>query len=288
MTDPRPSTLRLPTHEVGVLEWGPADGELVVAMHGFPDTAWTWRKLAALLAEEGYRVAAPFLRGYAPSGIPSDDDYTVRALAEDAVALHDALGGHAATPLLGHDGGAIAACAVAGDRASPYGRVVTMAVPPLTWMNPTRGMLAPWLAAGLRQPLRSWYIGFNQLPGASERVFHALARRLWRDWSPGYDATEDLALLADAVPDRDHARAVVSYYRALRTTGTRPAFREPVAPLLHLHGDRDGALDPRFFRVVDVRARAPHRAVMVSGEGHFLQLERPAVVADHVLRFLRG
>ena len=48
---------------------GPGDGPLVVALHGFPDTAWTWRHLGPHLAARGLRVVAPFLRGYAPSGL---------------------------------------------------------------------------------------------------------------------------------------------------------------------------------------------------------------------------
>jgi pimeloyl-ACP methyl ester carboxylesterase len=276
----------LPSHEVGALEWGPAGGPLVVALHGFPDTAWTWRHVGPLLGEAGYRVVAPFLRGYAPSGIPSDRDYSVRALAGDAVSFHAVYGGDERAVLVGHDWGAIAAAAVAGDPSSPYAKVATLAVPPLAWMNPTRGTLRPWLAATVRQPLHSWYIALNQLPGVSERVFERLTRRLWADWSPGYDATDDLAHLADAVPDRAHARAVVSYYRALLGAGTRAALAAPVVPLLHLHGDHDGCLDPRFHPVVEAHVTPPAEAVLVPDAGHFLQLEQPDVVAGHLLRFL--
>jgi pimeloyl-ACP methyl ester carboxylesterase len=80
---------------------GPADGPLAVALHGFPDTAWTWRYLGPHLAGLGWRVVAPFLRGYAPSGLASS--YHVGALAADAVALHRELGGDDRTVLVGHD-----------------------------------------------------------------------------------------------------------------------------------------------------------------------------------------
>ena len=101
-TAPREHDVELPTHRVRVLEWGPADGPLVVALHGFPDTAWTWRRVAPLLGDAGYRVAAPFLRGYAPSGIPRDRDYSARALAADATALHGLLNGDGDAALVGH------------------------------------------------------------------------------------------------------------------------------------------------------------------------------------------
>ena len=222
------------------------------------------------------------LRRSLPTG-----DYSVRALVSDALALHAAFDGDDAV-LVGHDWGAITAASVAADAGSSYRRVVTLAVPPFGWMNPTLGTLRPWLAATLRQPWHSWYIAFNQVPGLAERHFARLSVRLWRDWSPGYDATADLAHLADAVPDRAHARAVVSCYRALASAGTKVALAEPAVPLLHLHGDRDGALDPRYHQVVEARVTAPSGAVVAHRAGHFLHLKQPEVVAGHVVDFLRG
>ena len=66
---PRSSRSSCPAVRLSCLAWGPADGPLVVALHGFPDTAWTWRHLGPHLAARGMRVVAPFLRGYAPSGL---------------------------------------------------------------------------------------------------------------------------------------------------------------------------------------------------------------------------
>ncbi|MBZ5740506.1 alpha/beta fold hydrolase [Nocardioides mangrovi] len=278
MTAPREYDVELPSHSAHVLEWGPEDGRLLVALHGFPDTAWTWRRVAPLLAEDGWRVAAPFLRGYAPSGLPADGDYSVRALVGDAIALHGALGGDAETPLVGHDWGAITTNAVAADPASPYAKHVSLAVPPFSAMNPTRATLRPWAKAMVRQPLHSWYIALNQVPGLSERRFEWLTTRLWRLWSPGYDATEELAHLRAAVPDRARATAVVSYYRALLGRGVTPATLEPVHPLLVLHGAGDRCMEPGLARLAG--------ATLVPGAGHFLQLEQPEAVAAEIRRYL--
>jgi pimeloyl-ACP methyl ester carboxylesterase len=223
-------------------------------------------------------VTAPFLRGYAPSGIPADRDYSVRALAADAIAFHDLLGGDAGTPLVGHDWGAITTNAVAGDPASPYARHVSLAVPPFSAMNPTREHLGTWAAAMVRQPLHSWYIGFIQVPGLAERRFGWLGERLWHLWSPGYDAAEELEHLRAAVPDQEHATAVVSYYRALLGRGVRPALAEPVHPLLVVHGAEDRCMEPRLARLAG--------ATFVPDAGHFLQLERPEAVAATILPFL--
>lgn len=289
----------LPTHTVECLTWGPDDGPLALLLHGFPDTAHTWRHLGPELAAAGWRVVAPFLRGYQPSGIPSDRCYTVGALAADAAALHRELGGDERAVLVGHDWGAITATTLAAHADSPFSKVVAMAVPPLGAMNPTRDTLRPWLGAIARQPFNSWYIFANQVPGLSEsdRVFDRFVARLWRSWSPGYDATDDLALLKESVPDRDHAHAVISYYRAfLRPGPGASAYTSwmasmmdlPRVPLLYLQGADDGCLDRRFFTLAAARldARDGHRFDLVPATGHFLQLEDPGFVNPLVLRFL--
>ena len=68
--------------EVAYLEAG--EGPLALCLHGFPDSAWTWRYLLPELAGAGYRAVAPFLRGYAPTSIPADGLYQPGAIAADA------------------------------------------------------------------------------------------------------------------------------------------------------------------------------------------------------------
>ena len=106
------------------------DGPLALLLHGFPDTAHTWRHLLPALAGAGFRAVAPWTRGYAPTQVPADGDYTVAALAADANALHDALGGGPDAVLVGHDWGAITAYGAAALEPDRWRRVVTMAVPP--------------------------------------------------------------------------------------------------------------------------------------------------------------
>jgi pimeloyl-ACP methyl ester carboxylesterase len=283
-----PGHVALSTHDAHYLSWGPDDGPLLLALHGFPDTAWTFRHLGPLLAEAGWRVVAPFLRGYGPSGLPSDGDCTVGALMADAVALHAALGGDGRAVVVGHDWGAITATGLGASASSPFARVVALAVPPLSMMNPGRGVWKPWLGGVVRQPRNSWYILANQVPGVSERLFPRLASRLWHDWSPGYDARTDLAHLLESVPDVERARAVVSYYRAAaRPRGVRFLKQGlPRVPTLYLHGAQDGCLDRRFFDLAEARLTGKHRAVLVEDAGHFLTVEQPGVVAEHVLDFV--
>jgi pimeloyl-ACP methyl ester carboxylesterase len=77
--------------QFGVLEVG--SGPLALCLHGFPDSAHTWRYLLPALADAGFHAVAPFMRGYAPTGIPADGCFQLGALVADAVGLHDALDG---------------------------------------------------------------------------------------------------------------------------------------------------------------------------------------------------
>src|ERR1700726_5353607 len=69
-----------PAGDLKALTWGPDDAPIALCLHGFPDTAYGWRNVAPRLAESGWRVVAPFMRGYAPSSIPSDGSYHIGAL----------------------------------------------------------------------------------------------------------------------------------------------------------------------------------------------------------------
>jgi pimeloyl-ACP methyl ester carboxylesterase len=82
-------------------------GPLVLCLHGFPDTAWSFVPLLERLAAAGYCAVAPFMRGYPPSGPAPDGDYRVITLGRDALALIEALGAQRAV-LVGHDWGAAA------------------------------------------------------------------------------------------------------------------------------------------------------------------------------------
>lgn len=277
----------LPAVRLSCLAWGPADGPLVVALHGFPDTAHTWRHLGPHLADRGHRVVAPFLRGYAPSGLA--DSYHVGALMSDAVGLYDELGGDERTVLVGHDWGAIAANALGAHPDSPYRRVVALAVPPLGAMSGAPRRLGP------RQLRMSWYTLFNQVPLVPERTVDRWLPKLWRDWSPGYDAGEDVSLVRAAWPTRAHVHAAVGYYRALRAPWRVPTpYRSwartlqgvPTVPLLVLHGADDGAMQLGYAEHAARNLPVTARLEVVAGAGHFLQLERPDVVNELITGFI--
>jgi pimeloyl-ACP methyl ester carboxylesterase len=276
------------------------DGPLALCLHGFPDSAWTWRHLLPRLADAGYRAVAPWLRGYAPTKVPDDGCYQTGVLAQDAGALHAALGGGDDAVLIGHDWGALATYAAAHDTidGGPEGptprwsRVVTMAVPP------PGSIAAGFLSYDQLQ--RSWYMFFFQHPLSDMAVGMddlAFIDQLWADWSPGYDASEDLPHVKDCLRDPANLAAAIGYYRAtLGGVGVDPALDDVQAkgalptpqPTLYLHGRTDGCMGLEVAETATAFLTAEgSRMEVVDDAGHFLQLEQPEIVNRLVLDFVR-
>jgi pimeloyl-ACP methyl ester carboxylesterase len=253
-----------------------ADGPLALCLHGFPDSAETWDQLLPELASAGFRAVAPYMRGYAPTEIPADGDFSGAALAADANALHDALGGGSDAVLIGHDWGAMTAYQAAADAPGNWRRVVTMAVPP-----PATAANAFLQYAQLK---KSFYVLLFQTPlaemivGADDLAF---IDNLWADWSPGYDATNDLPNVKAALGDPANLTAAIGYYRAMFTAGFGGGV--PSQPTLYLHGTTDGTFGVEGVRATAGELSAGSRADIIEGVGHFLHLERPAEINRAIL-----
>ncbi|MEX1220216.1 MAG: alpha/beta hydrolase [Solirubrobacterales bacterium] len=277
MTPPESITIRARGMDFGALSWGVAGDPLVLLVHGYPDTAWTWRHLGPYLAGRGWRAVAPFTRGYAPSDLAPDDRYAVSDQAADLLALHEVLGGDERAALVGHDWGALAAWQVNSTEPGRFSSYVAMSVPP------PEAVVAPLKTIGTlplaaRQLKLSWYFLFNQLPG-SERSLGWLIPKLWRDWSPGYDAAEDLVRVFEALGDPSRSRAALRYYRNTLTTGIGELLKmKPKTAALYLHGENDGCARVEIGRLHANRLPSGSHFEAVPGVGHFLHLENPARV----------
>ncbi|AIY47890.1 alpha/beta fold hydrolase [Mycolicibacterium fortuitum] len=297
MSEPRWIDVATPAVQLRALVWGPEDGPVALCLHGFPDTANGWRKVAPVLAEAGWKVVAPFMRGYVPSSIPTDGSYHVGALMDDALRLLEAVGPTGRDVIIGHDWGAMAASGVAALPDNPFSKAVIMSVPPLASFQPLgRVPDAGKLLAQLpRQALRSWYMMYFQLPWLPERSASWVVPRLWKAWSPGYDATQDLRHVDAAIGAPDRWRAALGYYRATVRMSKPPAqyaelhdhwLLPPVLPSLYLHGTDDGCAAPDYARWVQEILPAGSAVNIVEAAGHFLQLDQPEVVAQHIVDFI--
>jgi pimeloyl-ACP methyl ester carboxylesterase len=265
-------------------------GPLALCLHGFPDSAHTWRYLLPDLACAGFRVVAPFMRGYAPTSVAPDGSYELGALVTDATALHEALDGDDRAVLIGHDWGAETAYGAAALAPHRWRRLVTLAIPPLA--------LDERLFSDYDQLERFFYVFFFKTPHADAVVATgdmAFIDRLWRDWSPNYDATEDLRKVKRCLSEPANLSAALGYYRAeepglygVRTdnpyaTEHEALLRTPPQPTLYLHGDRDGCVDISLAADAVDHLAPGSRMDRVEGAGHLSHLESPATVNGRIL-----
>jgi pimeloyl-ACP methyl ester carboxylesterase len=119
--------------------------------------------------------------------------------------------------------------------------------------------------------------------------------RLWKRWSPGYDARADLRHVDAAIGTPESWRAALGYYRAaIRNTRPPTQYRDlhrhwttqPRLPILYLHGRDDGCVTSAFTRWVASGLPDGSDVTVVDNAGHFLQLDEPDKVADLVLSFI--
>jgi pimeloyl-ACP methyl ester carboxylesterase len=259
-----------------VVDSGPLDGPVVIALHGFPQTSASWAEVTPVLTDAGYRVLAPDQRGYSPGARPlAISSYALDHLCADVLALADAAGADRFS-LLGHDWGAVVSWALAGSRADRVATLSAVSVPhPAAFVRSFAGS----------QLLRSWYMAAFQLPGLPEAVFRAQGGRVLRSVlvaSGAPDPEPAVRLFAD----RRAASAAINWYRALRLPSSVQTGLTRV-PTLYVWSDGDGALGRRGAEGTERFVRAPYRFVVLEGVSHWVPEERPVelgeLVVDHLL-----
>lgn len=267
---------------------GPADGPLVVLLHGFPEAAHGWRRQIGPLAAAGYRVVAPDQRGIGlsskPEGVAS---YRVHLLAADIVAIVRALGRERAQ-VVGHDWGGAVAWTLAMRHADVFERAAILDAPhPVAFLARLRRHPS--------QMLRSWYMAFFQLPRLPEAVLRAdgfgrLAKALVASSRPGTFTPADLDAYRAAWAQPGALTGMLNWYRALRLgsagSGASRGDGRVRIPVRVLWGDRDQALEPALAEASLAWCDAGE-VFHFPAATHWLQHEEPDAVNARLLEFLR-
>ena len=259
------------------------EGPLVVLLHGFPDFWYSWRHQIPALAQAGFRVVAPDMRGYnlsdKPHGISS---YSLDRLAADVVELVAFLGEPSAN-VIGHDWGGLVAWATAAWHPDVVDRLVVLNAP-----HPDD------YARGLRNPkqvMKSWYAGFFQLPGAPAALRandHGPLRKALRTSSTeGAFTDDDIARYVEAWSEPRALQSQLAYYRAAarRTFGRAERLPTVEVPVLVVWGERDTALEPLFATPPSDLARDV-TVRMLPAATHWVHLDDPEQVNVLLLGFL--
>lgn len=224
-----------------VVTAGPTDGKPIVLLHGFPEFWYGWRRQIPALAQAGFRLIVPDQRGYNLSAVPKDvKAYALPELGKDIIGLLDYFGIEK-VDLVGHDWGAVVAWGVALTFPGRVRRLGILNVP-----HPV--VMLRFLSHSPRQMLKSWYVGFFQIPGladwlikqnnfaAGEQSFHATSR-------PGTFSDEEIAHYKQAWSNAGGLTGMINWYRALvRYRPPNPADIRLHMPVLIQWGKQDAFL----------------------------------------------
>ena len=262
---------------------GPDDGEVVILLHGFPQTSFEWRHQLRALGEAGFRAVAPDQRGYSSGARPPDvDDYALPLLVQDVIGLADAIGAER-FHIVGHDWGAAVAWAVA---VAARDRVITA--------NPVSVPHPDAFAAVLNDPTScqvaaSAYFDLFVQPN-SEDAFLANDHALLRGVYAGID-DEAIAEYVRVLGSKAALGAGLNWYRA--NIGNRTLQGPPVGsvevPTMFTWSDGDTALCIDGAVLTEQYVSGPYRFEVLEGVTHWIPDLAPdamsSLLVEHVTRY---
>ncbi|KAJ6781866.1 hypothetical protein PWT90_06523 [Aphanocladium album] len=283
------------THlQVAYYEGGPADGQVVLLLHGWPYDIHSYAEVAPALTQAGYRVIVPYLRGHGPTTFLRKDDFRSgqqAALGADVIDLMDALSIPQAI-LAGYDWGGRAANVAAAlwpDRCQGLVSVNSYLIQDLS---------VAWKPINAVIEAGFWYFYYFLTPRGEAALVehpHDITEVVWRKNSPLWNYTAiDVARAAETFRNPDYVRVVTHSYqhRLLYAPGdTRYEHLEAVllqqpsimAPTVTLDGLADGNFLPTDGSSSASHFRGPRVHHQVPGAGHNLPQEKPEAFVKAIL-----
>jgi pimeloyl-ACP methyl ester carboxylesterase len=262
---------------------GPETGELVLLLHGFPQTSRCWRHQLAALGAAGYRAVAFDQRGYSPGARPDEVAlYETSHLVADVLAVADWLGGHT-FHLVGHDWGAAIAWQVAGRYGHRLRTMTSLSVPhPLALTKSMRG------EDGSNQSDRSSYIQLFRAEGSEDQMLADDAAGLRNIYLLSGMAEDDAeAYLRFFQSDPGALKGALNWYRAASLTlieGLQPI----ETPTLYIWSTEDPALGPEAAHATEDHVAGPYTFEVLHGVSHWMQEQAPDDVNALLLEHLRS
>lgn len=257
---------------------GPDDGDVVVLLHGFPQTSWSWRHQLDALAAAGFRAVAPDQRGYSPGARPAAvDDYAIPHLVADVLGIADAVGAER-FHLVGHDWGAAVAWQVAGRHPERVRTLTILSVPhPAAFGRALAG------EGGADQATRSSYIDFFRSDGAAEAFTQNGGDGLRNLFA--MTGLTDVEPFVEVLLQPGAMQAALNWYRAASLTDAESL--GPIGmPTLFVWSTDDAALGPDAARWTEEYVAGPYRFEVLEGIGHWIAETAPdrlnALLLEHL------
>jgi pimeloyl-ACP methyl ester carboxylesterase len=253
-----------------VRDSGPADGEPVVLLHGFPQDSTAWDRVTPALHQHGLRTLAPDQRGYSPMARPRGRAcYRLRETVDDVVALLDAAGLDSAH-VVGHDWGGMVAWGLGAWHPDRVRTLTVLSVP-----HPA-AMAKAFVSSD--QALRSYYMGLFQLPFLPEQLLKVadcapLRRSLRSGGCPGDAVDRYVARMREP----GALTAALGWYRAM-PWNARDRVGKVRVPTLHVWSTGDAFLGRAATEATEQFVDADYRLEILEGVSHWI----PELAADRV------
>jgi pimeloyl-ACP methyl ester carboxylesterase len=256
-----------------VVDYG--SGPAVLLLHGFPDDRHLWRYQVGPLADAGFRVIAPDLRGFGDAPRPVDPkEYGIPLVVRDVLGILDAIGVQR-VQLVAHDWGAAVGWRLAADHPDRIERYVALSVG------------APGGVTTIEQREKSWYIAFFRQTGVAEDELTRDGWKLFRDWTRNSVDTDRY------VKNLSRPGALTAGLNWYRAAGAQPgapsaqAVPQVGCPVLGIWSDGDAYLTEIRMRTSDERIKGPFRYEKIAGASHWLMLDKPAELNRLLVGFLK-
>jgi pimeloyl-ACP methyl ester carboxylesterase len=247
---------------VNALVAGPEDGEVVLLLHGFPQSAAMWHSQLEALAGDGYRAVAFDQRGYSPGARPTEvEQYRIGHLVDDALAVAGPQPFH----VVGHDFGAVVAWHLAAKHAERVRTLTALSVPhPLAFAT---ALASP----ASDQRSKSSYIGFFRMADVAEEVLlgGGLAVMLAESAYPG-----DIDGRVAAMSEPGALTGALNWYRAIDFDLVRGVHGITV-PTLYVWSTGDVALAREGAEATRRHVDGPYRFQVLQGVSHWIPEEVP-------------
>jgi pimeloyl-ACP methyl ester carboxylesterase len=251
---------------------GPIDGEIVVLLHGFPQTSKSWNAVCARLNESGYRTLTFDQRGYAPTARPRGRrPYRLSALTGDVAALIDRVG--SPVHLVGHDWGSAVAWATAATKPALLKSLTAVSVGhPAAFQ---RSMLSS------NQAFLSYYMLLFQIPRLPEALARRSPKALRRFLAASGMAAEGIEDVKTDVVDGGALPGGLGWYRALGFQDSASSGKVSV-PTTYVWSTGDVALSRRAAELTERYVTGPYRYEITDGS-HWIPEEKPELLHDLIV-----
>jgi len=261
-----------------LIDSGPLEGEAVVLLHGFPETAQCWDQVRVQLNAAGFRTFAPNQRGYSLDARPEGRQaYRMQELLQDLDLLIDQI--NQPVHLVGHDWGAIVAWEYAMHYPKKLKNLVVLSVPhPGAFL---RALLTS------DQLFKSYYIGLFQLPKLPELLFEKFPKIGLGLLKNSGMTKQQLEIFKTEMLEQGRLSYSLNWYRALPFNARFQRFDPVTIPTLFIGGTQDVAISDAGVNLNQRYVQAPYREVMLDAN-HWLPVQQAAVVSQLILEQIQA